>query len=45
VKFLIKKKTAEKHDFVLPKKRIEKRVTRKFGESFTETFGGQMKVS
>ena len=29
------KKSAEKHDFVLPKKRIEKRVTRKFGESFT----------
>jgi hypothetical protein len=31
--------------FFLPKKCIEKRVMRKFGESFTETFGGHPKVS
>ena len=31
--------------FFLPRKRIEKRVTRKFGENFTETFGGHPKVS
>ena len=38
------KKSTEKHVF-LPRKCIEKRVTRKFGESFTETFGGHPKVS
>ena len=49
VKFLISSKNQLKNMFFLPRKCIDKKshakVWRKFGESFTETFGGHPKVS